>query len=350
MYTKTNISIIDEDNPMYNISNTDYKDEIRGRGNSTWTYPKKPYRIKFDKKTSLFGYEKAKSWVLLANYLDPTLIMNTVTFELGNRIGLPYTNHYTHVELFLNGVYQGSYMLTEQVQAGAGRVDIDEDDGFLVELDVYYDEEPKFKTTSYQLPIMIKSPEDLTDPAGYDFVKDAINALDAAVYASSFPESGYRDLINIDTFVGFLLANEIVRNGELGHPKSTYMYKDKGDSAKISMGPLWDFDWAFGFTGTRPNYFTNAQIRFTGGHRFFGRFYSDPVFTRKYKQLWNAHYGDITGIETFIDEMAALLEKSQALNFKLRNETVNYRQQIEKMKTWWHDRVLYLNTEINKYP
>jgi spore coat protein CotH len=216
-------------------------------------------------------------------------------------------------------------------------------------IDITFDEEPKFKTTNYQLPIMIKSPEDLTDLSGYDFVKDAINALDSAVYASSFPDSGYRDLIDMDTFIGFLLANEIVHNGELGHPKSTYMYKDKGDSAKISMGPLWDFDWAFGFTGARPNYFTNAQTRLTGGHQFFRRFYSDPIFTQKYKQLWNNHYADIASIETFIDEMAKSLERSQTENFKVRSEIVNYHQQIEDMKAWWHDRVLYLNTEINKY-
>ncbi|GHV39493.1 hypothetical protein AGMMS49546_11640 [Spirochaetia bacterium] len=79
-YIKTNIKIVDSANPGNNLENTAYKDEIRGRGNTSWGAPKKPYRIKFDKKTSLFGYEQAKSWVLLANYLDPTLLMNTVAF------------------------------------------------------------------------------------------------------------------------------------------------------------------------------------------------------------------------------------------------------------------------------
>jgi hypothetical protein len=147
-------------------------------------------------------------------------MMNTIAFKLGSEMDLPYTNHAVHVELVLNGVYEGSYVLTEQVQVGKGRVDIDEDDGFLVELDSYYDEEPKFTTGSSQLPVMIKSPEDLTDPAGYDFVKNKINELDNLLFGEDFPENGYRDLIDIDTFVKFLIINEITGNSELSYPKS----------------------------------------------------------------------------------------------------------------------------------
>jgi spore coat protein CotH len=348
-YIKTNIRIVDPDNAAYNLERTDYKDEIRGRGNSTWSYPKKPYRIKFDKKQSLFGLEPAKSWVLLANYIDPTLIMNTVAFELGHRLGLPYTNHYIPVEVFLNGLYQGSYLLTEQMQVGKGRVDIDEDDGFFVELDSYYDEDPKFRTDLYNLPVMIKSPEDLTDPSGYDFVKTAINGLETAMQAEAFPESGYRDLINMDTFVDFLLINEIVGNGELEYPKSTYMYKDKG-AAKISMGPLWDFDWAFGYTGSDHAYFTYPNTR-GGRHAFFQRFFDDPAFTAQYKAHWNAKYTDIAGMTAFIDEQAEKLRKSQVENFKIwwNNDNIDYTNEIDKMKEWWTRRIGYLNTEINKY-
>jgi hypothetical protein len=347
-YIKTNIAVHDPDRMDYSFENTGYKDEIRGRGNSTWSWPKKPYRLKFDKKTSLFGAEKAKSWVLLANYIDPTLIMNTVTFELGRRMGLPYTNHATPVELFLNGVYQGSYVLTEQMQVGKGRVDIDEDAGFFVELDSYYDEDPKFRTDLYNLPVMIKSPEDLTDSSGYDFVKTAINALETAMAASAFPESGYRDLIDMYTFVDFLLINEMVGNVELGHPKSTYMYKDAGEG-KISMGPLWDFDWAFGYSGSGHNYF-NTPLSRNGSHAFFQRFFDDPAFTAQYKAHWNTNYAAIAGITAFIDEEAAKIKKSQALNFKIwwENDPVDHANEIKKMKAWWTERVDYLNTELNK--
>jgi spore coat protein CotH len=341
-YLKMNLRIA-SDNLDYRIVKTGFKDGIRGRGNSTWIQPKKPYRIKFDEKTSLFGLEKAKSWVLLANYKDSTLLSNTVAFELGQRFGLPYTNHYVHVEVVLNGEYQGSYVLTEQVQVGKGRVDIDEDSGYLVELDVYYDEEPKFTTTNLELPVMIKSPEDLTDISGYDFVKTSLNAFDAALSDVSFPNNNYKDLIDIDNFVDFLMINEIVYNGELGWPKSTYLYKDAG--AKIKMGPLWDFDWAFGLGGDTSIDPSTAKKRMTGGE-VFSRFFKDPAFVSKYKARWTAKYDDIESIPDFIDTMYNQLKASQALNSR-RWYAVNYEAETTKLKNWWDTRVAYLNGVIN---
>jgi spore coat protein CotH len=341
-YVKTDIKIV-SDNPGYCVEKTGLKDEIRGRGNTTWNYPKKPYRIKFNKKTSLFGLPEAKSWVLLANYKDATLLSNTIAFELGKRFGLPYTNHYTHVELVLNGVYQGSYVLTEQVQVGTGRVDIDEDAGYLVELDVYYDEEPKFKTANLQLPVMIKSPEDLDDPAGYNFVKDSLNALDSALSSGDFPDNDYTGLIDIDNLVDFIMINEIAMNGELGHPKSTYLYKDRGQ--KIRMGPLWDFDWALGLEGNTTINLSTAPGRMTGGW-FFSRFFNDPLFVSKYKARWNEKYADVESILTFIDTMYDTLKTSQSLNSS-RWYQVDYEGEIHTLKTWWSNRVQYLNMAIN---
>ncbi|MDR0718479.1 MAG: CotH kinase family protein [Treponema sp.] len=344
-YLDAVISINGGPNPEHNLEET--PTTIRGRGNNTWWYPKKPYRLKFPEKQKLFGYDKAKSWVLLANHQDPTLIMNTVTFKLGEKMKLPYTNHAVHVELILNGVYEGSYVLTEQVQVGKGRVDIDEDDGFLVELDSYYDEEPKFTSISSQLPIMIKSPEDLTDPSGYDFVKDSINELDRLVFAEDFPENGYRDLIDIDTFVKFLIVNEAVGNSELSYPKSAYMYKDKG--GKICLGPLWDFDGAFCYSGSGNIYFKNSDYHISM-HPFFKRFFDDPVFVNKYKAIWKENYNEIRSIEQFIDEKAAELEKSQGANFTVWQwlNKPDYSTEISDMKAWWNARVTYLNTEINQ--
>jgi spore coat protein CotH len=345
-YLDARISISGAPDTEHNLEET--PTTIRGRGNTTWWYPKKPYRLKFPEKQKLFGYDKAKSWVLLANHQDPTLIMNTVTFKLGEKMKLPYTNHAVHVELILNGVYEGSYVLTEQVQVGKGRVDIDEDDGFLVELDSYYDEEPKFTSIASQLPVMIKSPEDLDDPSGYDFVKDSINELDRLLFAEDFPENGYRDLIDMDTFVTFLIINEVVGNSELSYPKSAYMYKDKG--GKICLGPLWDFDGAFCYAGNRENvYFGDSDYRISI-HPFFKHFFDDPAFVDRYKAIWNENYNEIRSIEQFIDETAQRLDASQRANFTLWRwlNQQDYSTEISRMKTWWNKRVTYLNTEINR--
>ncbi|KAA6322453.1 hypothetical protein EZS27_028004, partial [termite gut metagenome] len=174
-YVESTFSLFDTANPDNNVKPLE-KTGIRGRGNSTWNYSKKPYRLKFDKKTSLFGLGAAKSWVLLANYQDPTFITNTVALELGRRIGLACTNHTNHVELFLNKKYQGSYVLTEQVQVNEYRVNISEKEGFLVELDDYYDEELRFRSSYINLPVNVKSPEDVGEKE-IEFVKRAINGL-----------------------------------------------------------------------------------------------------------------------------------------------------------------------------
>jgi hypothetical protein len=330
------------DNPAHGLTRAGFRDEIRGRGNSSWYYPKKPYRIRFAEKTALFGLEAARNWVLLANWKDYTLLSNTIALELGHRFGMPYTNHYIHVEVVLNGAYQGSYVLTEHIQVHEGRVEIDSKDGYLVELDVNYDDEPKFRTTNLQLPAMILSPE-----TNYDFVIDSLNEFDDAVSAAHFPNNNYADLTDLDSLVDFLLINEIVRNGELGHPKSTYLYRDKGE--KIKWGPLWDFDWAYGFGGNQSVSLSNTRSRFMGGG-FFSRFHNDPEFQAKYHARWNEKIGDIASMSTFISEMQNKLSISAELNARRwYSSSYDYNYEVGKLKTWWNERVPYLNEEINKH-
>jgi hypothetical protein len=356
--TYLNASIIITD-PNDSANNMEAATGIRGRGNSTWGYPKKPYRLKFPEKQSLFGYTRAKSWVLLANYRDPTLMMNSIAFEIGRRFNFPFTNHYIPIELVLNGVYVGSYLLTEQIQVGNGRVDIDEDDGFLVEMDFYYDEEPKFKTDIIPLPFMIKSPEDLANQSDYDFVKNDLNRLVSALFSEDFPENGYRELINMDTFVDYILINDILMNWELQVPASVYMYKDSDAASRINMGPLWDFDCGFGYAGSGRAFFKKYTGRIPNfpdrdgyvGQQFFRKFFEDPIFCEKYKERWNEKYVDINEVLLFIDTMANTLDKSQDANYTVWqfSNTVNYEAEITNMKMWLRNRIEYLNGEINRY-
>ena len=331
-------------NPEHNLVRTGFKDEIRGRGNTTWTWPKKPYRVRFADKTSLFGLEAARNWVLLANYKDFTLLSNTVAFELGHRFGMPFTNHYVHVEVVLNGNYQGSYVLTEHIQVHKGRVDIDSKDGYLAELDSRYDEDPKFLTTNLGMPIEIHSPE-----TNYDFMIESLNELDAALSAVDFPYNNYTELMDLDSLVDFLLINETVNNLEIAGPFSTYLYRDKG--GKIKWGPLWDFDWAYGLREVFSISFSDLndpKIRMTGGG-FFSRFYDDPAFITKYKARWNEKYNDIAAIWAFITTMQYKLSASAQLNARRWYGNVNYNYEVEKLRIWWDQRVVYLNEEINKY-
>ena len=90
--------------------------EIRGRGNTTWEWPKKPYLVKMEKKQGVLGMPKHKRWVLLANFMDRTLMRNLVSMKVASLTRLDWTPHCVPVELVLNGVHKGSYLLIEQVR------------------------------------------------------------------------------------------------------------------------------------------------------------------------------------------------------------------------------------------
>ena len=360
---KNNIS---KTGPYSSSSNDSYYDLIRGRGNDSWNNPnshKKSYRIRFNSKTSLFGYTAQRNWVLIAQYRDPTLLFNVVAFELGDRFNIPFNHTFDFVELYLNGDYKGNYMLTWHNQVNPGRVNIDDLEGWFIEMDGYYDEDPKFRTTKYELPVMIKSPEaptgnleDINNPF-YNFVKREVNNLTDAVASPDFPESGYRNMINMRTFIDFMMIQEIVDNLDFQHPMSTYLYKDKG--GLINMGPLWDFDCGYGYDYNYVHF--NYANRRMNMNDFFKKLFDDPVFLVKYKERWNEKYGDIVSIPNFMDEMAGKLKKSAEQNFQTwwyrtfapwtndhpfeRNDFLG---SISLMKNWYQAHASYLNSELNK--
>ena len=362
-YLFMTFALTDPNNPENNISKTEMSDEIRGRGNDSWSNPnakKKSYRIRFAEKTSIFGLVAAKGWVLIAQYRDATLLYNATAFELGKRFAMPFNHSFHFVELYLNGDYKGNYLLSEPNQVNEGRVDIHENDGWLVEIDGYYDEEPKFRTTNYELPVMINSPEfepaNINNPL-FDFVIKDVNALTNAVASSAFPENGYRNMINMNTFVDYLMITEITDNKEIQTPMSTFMYKDKG--GLINMGPLWDFDCGYGYNYNY-THFANPRAR-TPICSFFARFFNDPVFILKYKERWNEKYNDIVSMPMFMDEMAAMLEKSAEHNFKTwwyrtytpwinshPYEANNFLNSVALLKNYYNAHVAFLNSEINK--
>lgn len=348
-YVPATIKVVDANNAKFEVEATG---GIRGRGNSTWWFDKKPYRIKFDKKTSLFGLGAAKSWVLLANYLDHTFIMNTVTFEIGRRLDIPFTNHVFHVELFLNNKYQGSYALSEQVQVHQSRINIDEKTAFLVELDQNYDKEYQFRTNRLQLPVMVKSPE-LNDMAEMQPIIDVMQEFEDVLFdpALDFPNNHYKELIDINSLIDYMIVNEVVRNGEVFHPKSVFMYKEA--NGKLTFGPLWDFDWAFGYTGTGHKYFDYYnKILFKQNYsnkQLFNQFLKDPYFREQYKNRWNEVLPKISNMEPYILNLAESLKKSQVENEVKWKTRLDYDEEINKMIDWLNRRIAFLDEEINRF-
>jgi len=350
-YVNMTFTLTDPDNPGNNLSVVNNADGIRGRGNSTWKQPKKPYRIKFDRKQSLFGLPAARSWILLAEYYDPTLIKNAVAFELGDRLGLQYNHTYHHVELYLNDEYMGLYTLTEQTQTGKGRVDIDEENGWLVELDWRYKEDPKFRTTNYNLPVTIKSPEiepfSITNPS-YDFVKNDWDELTGLMASASFPENGYRDLIDMESITKYLLVPVLMANAddfirdEMG---SVFFYKNKDE--KICGGPLWDFDLSLGSTNGSTKNGSPFYNPYAAASLFLGRFFQDPMFRAIYKETWHNNFSDISSISQFIDDISNKIRKSAEENYKVWRKDLDYDYWIEYTKDFINTRISFLDSVYN---
>ena len=136
--TEENAPILDKENYVTSTVKVEdidkyYSDEVtftstagvRGRGNSTWGQPKKPYRIKLDKKAVLLGMSNDKDWALLANYFDKTLLRNITAFEIAKIAEMNWTPSSISVDFYLNDVYQGVYTLTEHVKVSKERLDME---------------------------------------------------------------------------------------------------------------------------------------------------------------------------------------------------------------------------------
>lgn len=237
--------------------------EFRGRGNTTWTMPKTPYRFKFPKKRSICGLEKAKTYALIANYIDGSQMRNTVAFEIARMLGLPFTNHAIPVNVYLNNRYRGAYFLTEKIGIGGASVDIDESAGMLFEIDSNYDEEYKFHyqfqegAVGLNMPVMVKDPylKELAASSGIDpdsyFEKwktDMSKMMDAVTKRKT--SESLSDVLDVETAADYVLVYLLTGNHELKHPKSCYMWKESLDpGARYHFGPVWDFDWAYTYDG-----------------------------------------------------------------------------------------------------
>ena len=346
---------------------------IRGRGNSTWEwYDKKPYRIKLDKKQKMLGMDKAKSWVLLANYRDVTDMMNTYVFELGRMMGLPFTNHSRYVEVLLNGEYVGVYQLTEQVQQGDNRVDISDERGILLTLDI--DDGPKgvsssersFWTVGYSMPAAVKYPdeENLT-PSRRDSIRSVFGALEDAVKRKDFARAA--ELLDMESFARYLMIQELVYNVELSAPRSIFLHKD--GEGKWVMGPLWDFDagydfdWADMYNGhdyfasTTETVMGSNPVKRNGNYHdtpaFFTDLFGTKEFVELYKKTWRQYADSIVSrpwqeVEKYANGLRQGAIARESTKWPVRR--TNFETELEKMHTWLTNRAAFLGNLIENIP
>lgn len=341
----------------------DFEDsvQIKGRGNSTWGYPKKPYRLKFDKKKKPFGLTNGKSWVLLANYQRGSLMANAIAMKVGQLAEAQYTNHIIPVEVYMNGEYLGSYMFTEKVGFGNNSVDINEDlgTGYMLELDDYYDETYRFRSMNYGLPVNVKEPDlsdiENADEAQLKFqnIKNDFNSFETSLYNGE----DIGNVLDLDAAARFMLANDLVLNQELGHPKSTYLWREDytNPASKIIFGPLWDFDWGFGYESTSSYCTTGAtssilsyKMAHKTGYSFFSDLMNNEQFKKHYLKVWKefAQKGHIQEVIEYMDDYYKFAKSSFENNYMLWYDGYGYDSDIDRMQQWMRERHDYIMANL----
>lgn len=357
---------------------------VRGRGNASWLYPKKPYRLKFDKKQQVLDAPaKAKKWTLINNYGDKTLMRNILAFELSRRIGLAYTPYCHPVDVVLNGEYKGCYQLCDQIEVNENRVNITEMEpedlalpalsgGYLIEIDAYAKNETSYFISNSDIPVTIKSPDDediVSVQSAY--IKEFFNAMEAAAFAYNYDdeENGYRKYLDLDSFLKHFIVGEL--SGNTDTYWSVYMYKDR-NSDKLYTGPVWDFDLAFeNDQRTYPInslddyiYATLGSVASSSVRDLVNVIVKDDEASRiRLAELWNTARTekgiDEASLLAYVDQTAELLDESQTLNFlrwKIMNEKIqqnpvihgSYEAEVEAIKTYLKQRLPKMDYLIGK--
>lgn len=336
---------------------------IKGRGNSTWGYPKKPYRLKFDKKISICGFDKSKSYALIANYIDCTLMRNTIALKIAQLLEMPYTNHCQPIRVYFNGICKGAYIITEKIGISSSSVDLDEETGILLELDSNFDEAYKFKSAKYDLPVMVKDPDfdevaemkGVTPEALLDTWKNDFEEFEEKVYK----DMDLSDCLDMESFVNYMLVYNICGNREILWPKSLYMYKRSIDDV-YHFGPVWDFDWAFSYDNGTEDKSPELPL-WAGawdplkGQPFFKKICSTSEFRMLYKQKLDFFKDNLLPLlMDYIDEYIELIEPSAIENGVLwppvegvTSGSFDFNKNIEMLKQWISDRMEYISNHRN---
>ncbi|MBR5844683.1 MAG: CotH kinase family protein [Rikenellaceae bacterium] len=324
--------------------------QVKGRGNTTWEWDKKPYAVKLSKKNPVLGMKKHKRWVLLANAIDKSMIRNTAAFMIakacyndgtGNQQGWNPSGY--NVELVLNGEHKGNYLLCEQIKIDGNRINIAEsktpttstsDQGYLLECDRYWGNDPteklywtsyrestsyaqlyNYKFTymygtnyreggaqatsgTYKMKFGLKGPDDGDlgengagkNTAAYNFIKEKVTNTEKWIFNTMTPSTSLAEIsqyIHVDSYIDYWLTFEMAMNQEPNNPGSVYMYYDPSDGL-MHAGPIWDFDFGtFKYDFNDSNLYTNKSSHFIVANSvWYCRLLQNTAFQNRVSERW----------------------------------------------------------------
>ncbi len=369
--------------------------EIRLRGNSTMWLPKKPFRVKFPEKISLLGlsHTKEKSWVLLANDADKTLLRNAVALAVSRTLlqrnnpidyhhekAVLFTPATQYVDVYVGDTYQGVYHLTDQVQSAPGRVTLDKPGktastpeitgGYLMEIDGFADGEFSWFQTSRNMKITLKYPDmedDYTDrynmkeDTRYKYISNYVQTAENTLFGSNYQDatSGWRKYFDQATLVDYYLISEFCGNPDAWW--STYMYKLRdSDSQKLFFGPVWDFDIAF--DNDKRLYNAPNRLMLDVAHdpkTWVSRLFGDPALKSAVKARWNQMKVRMReNALAVVENDSKKIERSREANFevwKISTQSLGHAQPapagyeagLTQLRNYINNRFVYLDGVIN---
>ena len=379
--------------------------ELKARGNSTFTYAKKKsYQIKLETASNLLQTgESVKTWVLLANYFDATLMHDKLFKDLAADLQMPYTASCDWVNLYYDGEYRGVYLLSEKnavKDTGVAITDLeaaygdqnpeygtnmttatgtnayggnytyttgltdpaDITGGYLLELNHSEPDEVNGFVTLQGKGINVKSPEWCGEEA-MRYISEYYQAFEDAVYATD--KSGnytgvnaegkhYYDYVDRDSLVKIFLMQELALNPD-GFVSSLYFYKDAGE--KMYAGPIWDQDMTLGTGWTKQispettdyHYLAQALIKIPD--------FRDAVY-RCYTKTFAPLAKELLAENGAVNNYAARLTDSAAMNFVLWDyvrvgepsnaghiwQGATYASVLADMRSWLTKRIAYLDS------
>lgn len=311
--------------------------KIKVRGNSTSAPDKKPYKIKFDQAQSFFGLEAAKDWILLANYFDKTNIRNYLAYKLANKLdNLDFQPSYIFVDVYLNNSYQGMYMLTEQIEANNGRVDIKNHlnsngiSSFLLEADARavdeyagYEDKCYFNVGNYYMTMKYPSADDYiealeSNDTTYinEYEKNVLWVRNFMVNVNnSIKSNDYNRIeqyIDVDSFIDYYIVQEFFKNVDVGSTSQYYVIDQNDSQVRLKCGPVWDFDISSGVVdNSASDIYTNytyAELYVKSVDYFYSQLLTNQTFLQKlksrYKEVRSLLVETIAEIEIIKNDLA----------------------------------------------
>ena len=336
---------------------SDNNAKIKLRGNSTAEFPKRPFTLKLSKNSSLCGMPEAKKWVLLANYFDKTMLRNALAFKMSEDSKLTWTPHFRFVELYYNGVHNGTYQLCEKVEVNNRRVEVPPD-GWLIEVDARVTEEDTYFTTNHmEHPFRIDYPDKNYSTEQIEQIHNFIQQAEDVLFGEHFtnPDTGWRKYLDEESWIDWLLINEIAKNGDGNFYSSCWMHS--GSDGKILMGPIWDYDTCFGNNiYEKPR---NPEGFYVLEAQWFMRLMEDPLFAQDVRERFLFFYNNRSMYYDFIRKNALRLRSAvdnndtiwhtigtQISPYLVPNQT--YDEDIEELIQWLQKRFEWLKNNFNR--